>query len=67
MAKVKISIMTKLSYLPTTLICDKRAVFVSQVIKEVAEVLGITLQHATTKHAQTIRMLQRAHASLKKP
>ena len=37
----------------------------SQIIKEVAEVLGITLQHATTKHAQTIRMLQRTQASLK--
>ena len=39
--------------------------FMSQVIKEVAEVLGITLQHATTKHAQTIGMLERTHASLK--
>ena len=37
-----------------------------QVIKEVAEVLGLTLQHATTKHAQTIGMFERAHASLKK-
>ena len=38
----------------------------SQVIKEVGKVLGITLQHATTKHAQTIAMLERTHASLKK-
>ena len=38
----------------------------SQVIKEVAEVLGITLQYATTKHAQTIGVLERTHASLKK-
>ena len=38
----------------------------SQVIKEVAEVLGITLQHATTKLAQTIGMLERTYASLKK-
>ena len=38
----------------------------SQVIKEVAEVLGITLQNAATKHARTIGMLERTHASLKK-
>ena len=38
----------------------------SQVIKEVAEVPRNTLPHATTKHAQTIGMLERTHASLKK-
>ena len=40
--------------------------FISQVIKAVVEVLGSTLQHATTKHAQTIGMPKRTHASLKK-
>ena len=38
----------------------------SQVIKEVAEVLGIILQHYTTKPAQTIGMPERTHASLMK-
>ena len=47
-------------------ISDKGSVFMSQVIKEVAEVLGITLHIATTKHAQTIGMLGRTHASVKK-
>ena len=37
----------------------------SHVIKEVAGVLGITLKHATTKHAQTIGLLERSHASIK--
>ena len=37
----------------------------SHVIEEVAGVLGITLKHATTKHAQTIGLLERAHASTK--
>ena len=37
----------------------------SHVIKEVAGVLGITLKHATTKHAQTIGLLERPHASIK--
>ena len=58
--------MTKHAYLPTTIISDNGSVFMSQVMKEVAEVLGITRQHATTKHAQTIGMLERTHASLRK-
>ena len=37
----------------------------SHVIKEVAGVLGITLKHATTKHAQTIGLLERSRASIK--
>ena len=65
-ARVIISIITKHVYLPTTIISDKGSVFMSQVIKEVAEVLGFTQQHATTKHAETIGMLEQPHASLKK-
>ena len=57
--------MTKHAYLPTTLICDKGTAFMSHVIKEVAGVIGITLKHATTKHAQTIELLERSHASIK--
>ena len=64
-AKVLINIMTKHAYLPTTLISDKGRAFISHVIKEVAGVLGITLKHATTKHAQTIGLLKRSHASIK--
>ena len=64
-AKVLINIMTKHAYLPTTLISDKGTAFTSTVIKEVAGVLGITLKHATTKHAQTIGLLERSHASIK--
>ena len=64
-AKVLIIIMTKHAYLPTTLISDKGTAFMSQVIEEVTGVLGITLRHATTKHAQTIGLLERSHASIK--
>ena len=32
---------------------------------EVAEILGINLKNATTKHAQTIGLLERAHATIK--
>ena len=61
-----INIMTKHAYLPTTIISDKGTAFTSKVTKEVTEVLGINLKHATTKHAQTIGMLERTHDSLKK-
>ena len=64
-AQVLINIMTKHAYLPTTLISDKGTAFTSNVIKEVAGVLGITLKHAATKHAQTIGQLERSHASIK--
>ena len=57
-AKVINNIMTKHAYLPTTLISDKGTAFTSTVIKEVAGILGITLKHATTKHAQTIGLLE---------
>ena len=65
-AKVLINIMTKHADLPTTLISDKGTAFLSHVIKEVAGVPGITLKHATTKHAQTIGLLERSHASIKR-
>ena len=61
-AEVLINIMTKHAYLPTTLISDKGTAFMSHVIKEVAGVLGITLKQATTKHAQTIGLLEQSHA-----
>ena len=64
-AKVLLNIMTKHAYLPTTLISDKGTAFTSHVIKEVAGVLGITLKHTTTKHAQKIGLLERSHASIK--
>ena len=55
--------MTKHGYSATTLISD--TAFMSHVIKVVAGVLGITLKHATTKHAQTIGLLEQSHASIK--
>ena len=57
--------MIKHAYLPTTVISDKSTAFTSHVIEEVAAVLGITIKHATTKHAQAIGLLERSHASIK--
>ena len=64
-AKAIIDIMTKHSYLPTTLITDKGTAFTSTIIAEITQILGITLKCATTKHPQTIGKLERTHASLK--
>ena len=63
--KVLITIMAKHANLPMTLISNKGTTFMSHAIKEVAGVLGITLKNATTKHAQTIGLLERSHASIK--
>ena len=64
-AKVIIDIMTKHSYLPTTLITDKGSAFTSTIIAEITQILCITLECATTKHPQTTGKLERTHASLK--
>ena len=58
--------MTEHSNLLTTIIYHKGSAFLSQVIKKIANVIGITLEHALTKHAQRIGMLEITHASLKK-
>ena len=64
-AKVIIDIMTKHTYLPTTLITDKGTAFTSRLVAEVAQILGIRIKCATTKHPQTIGKLERTHASHK--
>ena len=57
--------MTGHAYLSPTLISDKGTAFMSHVIKKVAGVLGITIKHATSKHAQTVGLLEQSHASIK--
>ena len=49
----------------TTLITDKGTAFTSKLVAEVAQILGIQIKCATTKHPQTIGKLERTHASLK--
>ena len=63
-AKVIIDIMTKHTYLPTTLITDKWTAFTAKLVAEVAQILGIQIKCATTKHPQTIGKLERTHGSL---
>ena len=57
--------MTKHTYLRTTLVSDKGSAWMSHVIKVLAGVLGITLKHATAKHAQRTGLLQQSQASIK--
>ena len=64
-AKVIIDIMCKHTYLPTKILSDKDSQFLSQVVTEVAAVLAVQLCHASTKHAGTIGLLERTHATLK--
>ena len=65
-SQVLFNIMKNHAYLPTTFISDRGSSFVPHVITEVASVPGITLRHATTKHAEAIGMLDRSHASMKR-
>ena len=60
-----IDVMTRHAYLPTCIISDKESQFRAEVIQEITKVLDIEVRHATTKHAQTIGILERTHASLK--
>ena len=64
-AKVIIDIMTRHAYLPTLIMTDERSIFVSQVIHEIAELLGKNIKDAKTKHAQTIGDLEWAPATSK--
>ena len=59
-SKVIMDILCKHTYLPTTIITDLGTQFNAQVTHEIAAVLGIEM-----KHAQTIGLLERTHASVK--
>ena len=64
-SRVIMDIICKHTYLPTTIITDLGTRFNAQITHEVAAVLGIEPKHATMKHAQTIGLLERTHASVK--
>ena len=53
-AKLIVHNISRKAFLPTVTITDKGLVVVSNLIHEIADVLSITLRHATRKHAQTI-------------
>ena len=64
-ARCMIDVMTSHCYLPTVILTDKGSQFRSEVVNQIAQTLEIRINHASTKHAQTIGILERTHASLK--
>ena len=64
-ARCIVDVMTRHCYLPTVILTDKGSQFRSEVINQIAQTLDIRISHASTKHAQTIGILERTNASLK--
>ena len=64
-ARCIINVMTRPCYLPTVILTDKGSQFRLEVVNQIAQTLDIRISHASTKHAQTIGILERTHASLK--
>ena len=60
-----VDVMTTHAYLPTLILSDKGSQFRSEVVAEITQILEIQISHASTKHAQTIGILERTHASIK--
>ena len=60
-----VDVMTRHAYLPTLILSDKGSQFRSEVVAEITQILEIQISHASTKHAQTIGILERTHASIK--
>ena len=58
--------MTRHAYLPTLILSDKGSQFGSEVVAEITRILEIPISHASTKHAQTIGILEITHASIKR-
>ena len=65
-AKGLTNIFFRHSYLPKTILTDLWTVFTGNLIKNLSKTLGVRLKHATLKHAQTIGLLERSHASFKR-
>ena len=57
-----VNVMTRHAYLPTLILSHKGSQFRSEVVAEITQILEIQTNHASTKHAQTIGILERTHA-----
>ena len=60
-----VDVMTRHAYLPMLILTDKGSQFRSEIVAEITRILEIQIRHASTKHAQTIGILERTHASIK--
>ena len=61
-----LSIFTRHAYVPKHILMDKGTAFTAELLTEMAKAADIYISHATIKHAQTIGMVERSHAKLKK-
>ena len=61
-----LSIFTKHAYVPKHILTDKGTAFTAELLTEIAKAADIHISHTTMKHAQTIGMVARTHAKLKK-
>ena len=57
-------VMTRQENLPTLILSDKGSQFRSEVVPEITQIIDTQINHASTKHAQTIGMVERTHASV---
>ena len=60
-----VDVMTRHAFLPTLILSDKGSQFRSEVVAEITQILETKSSHASTKHAQTIGILEGTHASIK--
>ena len=51
---------------PKHILRDKGTGITSELIVQLMEITGIKISHATIKHTQTLGMIERSHAKLKK-
>ena len=65
-AKALVSIFFQHIYIPTKILSDLGTSFVAELIHELPKLLEIQLEHASLKHPQTIGVVERSHAALKR-
>ena len=54
-----VDVMTRHAYLPTLILWDKGSQFRSEVVAEITQIVEIQISHASTKHAQTVGILEK--------
>ena len=60
-----VDVMNRHAYSPKLILSDKGSQFRSDVVTETSKILETQINHASTKHARTIGILERTHESIK--
>ena len=61
-----VNIFFRHSYMPETIMADLGTAFTSRLFHELTSLLEVRVKHATLKHPQSIGVVERAHAALKR-